>query len=234
MKTVGLIGGTGWPATRDYYSLLNQLTQARLGRLHGLALRVWSFDFQALLDSGEAAPDAMHAAFGEAALGLQRAGAQVLALASNTGHLFLRDVLSPLQQGPSLVHIAVACAQAMARAGVQRAGVLATRRALDGGVFDDAFGRAGIALLPPAADVAAAVDNAIFSELEHGRAGPKTTAALTAACHAWSGQGVTQVLLGCTEIRPALFAGTPAADGLILWDSTLLHCAAIVDAALAG
>ncbi len=226
--TVGLIGGTGWPGTRDYYVLLNQLAQQRLGGMHGLEQRVWSFNFQALLDSTAGEQGALEAAFGQAARGLQQSGAQLLALASNTGHLYLREVV---QTGLPVVHIATVCAQAMAAAGVTRAGVLATQRALKGGVFDAAFKVQGIQLAAPADDVSAAVDQAIFTELEQGQAGPLTRDALTRACLGWASAGVRDVLLGCTEIRPQLLTGVAGAAGLRLWDSTLLHCTAIVDAA---
>lgn len=229
MKTVGIVGGTGWPGTRDYYALLNQLAQQRLGGMHGLEQRVWSFDFQALLDRTGADQAAMEDAFAHAARGLQSAGAQLVALASNTGHLYLRGVLT---LGLPVVHIATACAKAMAASGVARAGVLATQRAWRGGVFDAAFSAAGIQLVPPAAGGAADVDKAIFTELEQGRAGPITRDAISHACQHWAAAGISDVLLGCTEIRPELLADVPAAAGLRLWDSTLLHCMAIVDAAL--
>ncbi len=31
MKTIGLIGGTSWVSTIDYYKLMNQLTNEKLG-----------------------------------------------------------------------------------------------------------------------------------------------------------------------------------------------------------
>lgn len=231
MRTVGLIGGTGWPGTRDYYVLLNQLAQARLGGLHGLDLRVWSFDFGGLLARCGNDMSAMEAAFGAAARGLKSAGAQVLALASNTGHMYLREVHDA---GLPVIHIAEACAAAMAAASVTRAGVLATRRALRGGVFDPAFAAASVQMAPPDDAVVDTVDEAIFSELEHGRIGPLAQAALAGACTAWAAGGVRDVLLGCTEIRPAVMAGVPVAAGLTFWDSTEIHCTAIIEAALAG
>lgn len=230
MRTVGLIGGTGWPATRDYYVLLNQLTQRRLGGVHGLELRLWSFDFQALLARGEDTPGGFDAAFAEAGGRLRDAGAELLALASNTGHLFLGGLSAT---GLPLVHIAPACAGAMSAAGVSRAGVLATRRALAGLVFRSGFDAAGIALVPPPPALAQAVDEAIFTELEQGQPGPLIASALARACSAWRAEGLEHVLLGCTEIRPPLLAFLPEAHGLRLWDSTLLHCEAIVGQALA-
>ena len=38
MKCIGLIGGTSWPSTIEYYRLLNQLVNERLGGFHSAKL----------------------------------------------------------------------------------------------------------------------------------------------------------------------------------------------------
>ncbi len=247
MQVIGLIGGTGWPATRDYYDTINRLVQQRRGRLHGANLRLWSFDFQALLDVAEQ-PGALDRHFADAALGLKNSGAQLLAVASNTGHLYLQGVLSA--QLP-VVHIAEACAfELVAHSddwdkrdkpdkGGKRVGILATQRACAGGVFNASFQSAGITPCYLDEPLAAQLDEAIFSELETGTAGPKTRRALLGAAAFFTRQDITDILLGCTELRPGVLppeltanmAGGP--PPLRFWDSTGIHCAAIVDAALA-
>lgn len=235
MQVIGLIGGTGWPATRDYYDTINRLVQQRRGRLHGADLRLWSFDFQALLDVADQ-PGALDRHFANAALGLKNSGAQLLAVASNTGHLYLRGVLSA--QLP-VVHIAEACAIELANSQVKRVGILATQRACAGGVFNASFHSAHIAPCYLDEPLAALLDEAIFSELETGTAGPKTRQALLGAAAFFTRQGITDILLGCTELRPGVLppewvensaGGQPPVR---FWDSTAIHCAAVVDAALA-
>ena len=119
MRVIGLIGGTGWPATRDYYELINRITQERLGGLHGADLRLWSFDFQKLMDVVEQ-PGAIDAYFSKAAAALEQSGAQVLALASNTGHLYLAGIE---QARLPLVHIGHACAQTLASHQIKQVGI---------------------------------------------------------------------------------------------------------------
>jgi aspartate racemase len=236
MQVIGLIGGTGWPATRDYYETINRLAQQRLGRLHGANLRLWSFDFQTLLDIAEQ-PGAIDLQFANAAQSLKTSGAQLLALASNTGHLYLDGVR--LAQLP-VVHIAKACASAMAAHGAQRVGILATRRACDGGVFNVSLQSAGIAPCYLDAPLAEQLEEVIFSELETAMAGPKTRRTLLAAAEFFTRQGITDILLGCTELRLSLVPAELLTKGageqppFRIWDSTDVHCAAIVDAALAS
>ena len=45
MKTLGLLGGMTWHSTVDYYRLINQGVQKRLGGSHGAELLLLSIDF---------------------------------------------------------------------------------------------------------------------------------------------------------------------------------------------
>src|SRR5581483_3378366 len=45
MRTLGLIVGTSWEATRLYYDLMNRIARDRLGGQHSAALILWSVDF---------------------------------------------------------------------------------------------------------------------------------------------------------------------------------------------
>ena len=45
MKTIGLLGGTSWPSTIDYYRILNELAQERFGGHHSADLILRSIDY---------------------------------------------------------------------------------------------------------------------------------------------------------------------------------------------
>ena len=45
MKTIGLIGGTTWLSTIDYYRIINQEVNCELGDLHSAKLLLYSIDF---------------------------------------------------------------------------------------------------------------------------------------------------------------------------------------------
>ena len=45
MKTIGLIGGLSWESSVEYYRIINQETQRRLGGLHSARCLLFSFDF---------------------------------------------------------------------------------------------------------------------------------------------------------------------------------------------
>ncbi len=45
MKVIGLLGGTSWPSTIEYYKILNKMVQARLGGFHSANLLLRSIDY---------------------------------------------------------------------------------------------------------------------------------------------------------------------------------------------
>jgi aspartate racemase len=45
MKTVGLIGGLMWPSTIDYYRLLNQKVNEKLGGVEAAHVIIYSVNF---------------------------------------------------------------------------------------------------------------------------------------------------------------------------------------------
>jgi len=56
MKTIGLIGGTSWLSTIDYYRIINQEVNLQLGGLHSAKLLLYSVDldeFKTLADAGD-------------------------------------------------------------------------------------------------------------------------------------------------------------------------------------
>ena len=46
MKTIGLIGGTSWISTVEYYKIINQLINERLGGLNSAKILLYSINFE--------------------------------------------------------------------------------------------------------------------------------------------------------------------------------------------
>jgi aspartate racemase len=93
MKTIGLIGGMSWESTVVYYRLLNEIVRARLGGLHSAELLMWSFDFHEV-EACQAAGrwDQATALMVEAARRVERGGAELLLICTNTMHKMAAEV----------------------------------------------------------------------------------------------------------------------------------------------
>jgi aspartate racemase len=53
MKTIGLVGGTSWVSTVDYYKLINEETNKRLGDLNFAKCILYSFDYNEIYQLNE-------------------------------------------------------------------------------------------------------------------------------------------------------------------------------------
>jgi aspartate racemase len=227
MKRIGLIGGTSWVSTVDYYRLLNEGVQQRLGGHHSADLVVRSLDFQPLLDRLQN-PAAIETTFAEAARDLHRAGAELLGIASNTGHKFLRriqeEALLPL------VHIGDVVGGALKRDGVTRVGVLGTSMTLTDQTLLAKFSAGHtIDLIIPAEPQRAQLDALIFGELTSNTLTDAGRQTLDDLQRSFIAQRTDAVLLACTELT---FAFSQVSPSLRLYDSTRLHCEALVSHAV--
>jgi len=51
MKTIGLLGGTGWPSTIGYYQTINELIHQRLGGYHSADILLKSIDYHNIMSN---------------------------------------------------------------------------------------------------------------------------------------------------------------------------------------
>ena len=126
MKTLGLIGGMSWESTVPYYRIINETVRERLGGLHSARLILYSVDFHAIerLQHTGAWDDAGRM-LADAARSLEAAGAQGLALCTNTMHRVAPAIEAAVAL--PLLHIADPTAAAIHRAGLKTVGLLGTR-----------------------------------------------------------------------------------------------------------
>jgi aspartate racemase len=94
MKTLGLVGGTGWVSTLEYYRLLNEGVKGRLGSHEAARCVVYSFNFGDLMRAKERDPEQtkVRSMVVDAALRLASIGVDGLMLCANTLHWFADSV----------------------------------------------------------------------------------------------------------------------------------------------
>ena len=98
MKTIGLIGGMSWESTRLYYEHINRGVQQRLGGLHSARILLSSLDFAPIAAmQTEARWDEAAALLTTEALRLEKAGAEVIAMTTNTMHKCAAAVAAALR-----------------------------------------------------------------------------------------------------------------------------------------
>ncbi|EIQ9741881.1 aspartate/glutamate racemase family protein [Escherichia coli] len=217
MKTIGLLGGMSWESTIPYYRLINEGIKQRLGGLHSAQVLLHSVDFHEIEECQRRGEwDKTGDILAEAALGLQRAGAEGIVLCTNTMHK-VADAIESRCTLPFL-HIADATGRAITGAGMTRVALLGTRYTMEQDFYrgrlteqlrytmeqDFYRGRLteqfSINCLIPEADERAKINQIIFEELCLGQFTEASRAYYAQVIARLAEQGAQGVIFGCTEI----------------------------------
>jgi aspartate racemase len=229
LKTIGLIGGLSWESSAEYYRMINEAVKQRLGGLHSAQTLMFSFDFAAIERLQHAGDwDAATERMIDAARRLERGGADLLIICSNTMHRMANEVQAAVSI--PLMHIADPTAEQIKAAGIQRIGLLGTRYTMEQdfyrGRLTDVHGLDVI--VPDAAD-RQIVNRIIYEELVLGIIKPDSKAEYLRVVNQLVAQGAEGVILGCTEIGLLI---KQADCPVPAFDTTEIHALAAVAAAL--
>jgi aspartate racemase len=229
VKTIGLIGGMSWESTVPYYRIINQTVKARLGGLHSAKLVLYSVDFaeiERLQHAGDW--DRAGAALADVARALERAGADMLVLCTNTMHKVARAIDAAVSI--PLLHIADCTATRMTADGHRSVGLLGTRFTMEESFYKDRLrDRFGLEVLVPEAADRALVHRIIYDELCLGQVLPASRGELLRILDGLVARGADAVILGCTELSMLVSPGDRAVP---LFDTTDIHARAAADAAI--
>jgi len=229
MKTIGLVGGMTWHSTVDYYRLINENVQRRLGGSASARCILYSVEFGEFEELQEAGDwDRLTALMVDAAIRCETAGADLLVICANTMHRTAEAVAAAL--AIPLLHIADAAAAEIHRTQVKTVGLLGTRYTMEQDFYRKRLEtKHGLRVLVPDDKERTRIHDIIYSELGHGIIKDSSRAEYLEIIERLRDRGAEGVILGCTEI-PLLVKGgdTP----VTLYDTTALHAKAAVDAAL--
>ncbi len=211
-RAVGVIGGMGPDATVDFFAKLVAASHAALG---GAAARDQDH-LRVLINNDPTVPDRNAAIAGSGpspaprlaamARGLVAAGAELLVMPCNGAHAFAEAVREAAPEVPFLSLIDTTVDATLARLAtlaclpeLRAVGLLATDGTLAARLYHDAFERAEVRALAPAADDQRALMAAIY-DLKSGRADDTTRAAVRAVTERLAAAGAAAVIAACTEV----------------------------------
>ncbi len=230
MRTIGLIGGMSWQSSADYYRLVNEAVAERLGGFHSAKTLMASVDFAEVEDMQrrEAWDEAAQLLL-ETGRGLERAGAELIILCTNTMHRVADELEDGL--GVPFLHIADPTGTAIRAAGIDTVGLLGTRFTMEQAFYVDRLSeRHGVTAIVPDEAGRKRVHDVIYEELVHGRVEPESRTAFAEIIGELVERGARGIVLGCTEI--GLLVGPDDAE-VPVFDTTRLHAEAAVDLSLA-
>lgn len=229
MLRIGMIGGMSWESTAEYYRLINQMVRERLGGLHSADCLVRSVDFAPIGElQAEGLWEEAGAALAAAAVDLERGGAELLVLCTNTMH----KVAAEIQRAVDIpfINLIDATAEAVTATGTTTVGLLGTAFTMEQDFYREGLAAHGLHVLIPDAGERAAVHRIIYEELCLGIVSDASRDEYRRIINALALRGAEGVILGCTEIE--LLISHRDVD-VPVYPTTSIHARAAVDAALA-
>lgn len=228
MKMIGLLGGMSWESSIEYERMINEGVRARLGGLHSADLVVRSYDF-AEIEALQAAGDWDEAGrrLAADAVALERAGAEIIVLCTNTMHVVAPAIEAALSV--EFLHLADTTAQAVVAAEVSTVALLGTRYTMEQDFYRGRLENHGLQVLVPDEPDRTMVHDVIYGELVQGVINPVSKANYLQAIDRLVERGATGVIAGCTEIE--LLVGADDVD-VAYFPTTRLHAEAAVSLAL--
>lgn len=228
MKTIGIVGGTTWLSTIDYYRLLNQAVNERLGGVSSAKIILNSLNFEEIKQLVEKYNwDGIAGILIPAAISVANAGADCMVLAANTMHRVADEVSSAINI--PLIHIGEATAAAVAARGITNVALLGTRYTMQLDFYKDKLAVQGISTIIPSAEDIECINASIFNEMGKGIFTPAAKQRYLEIIDKLIQQGAQGVILGCTEI-PILIKQEDCS--VPTFDTTAIHVQAIINYAL--
>jgi aspartate racemase len=227
--SIGLVGGMSWESSLQYYRLLNQRVEERLGGLHSARLVLSSVEFAELTALQEAERwDDVAALLAQAARGVEAAGADLLLMCTTAFHTVADQVEAAVSI--PFVHLADVVAQACTARGLSTVGLLGTSFTMQRPFFVDRLASHGLRIVVPDERHHDTINQIIYGELVHGKVLDTSRAAVVKVIDELWDTGAQGVILGCTELELLV---KQADSEIPVFPCTTLHVEAALDRALA-
>ncbi|MFL9482256.1 aspartate/glutamate racemase family protein [Chitinophagaceae bacterium LWZ2-11] len=224
MKILGLVGGTSWVSTAEYYKLINEGVNKHLGDLNFSKCIIYSFNYQEIKNNNDANNWAKTLSMiADASKHLIKSGAEAIVLCANTMHLIADDLQKEITV--PIIHIADETAKAITAKGIRKIALLGTKFTMEKDFFTKRLKNYNIETIIPEADERDFIHYTIFEELGRGLITAETKKKYLEIINDLIKKGAEGVILGCTEI-PLLIQQEDVE--VPVFDTTLIHSQAAV------
>jgi aspartate racemase len=229
MKTIGLIAGMSWESSLEYYRIINETANQKLGSLHSARVLMYSFDFEDIQKlQHEQRWDEATKLIIIAARKLEQAGADFLVMCTNTMHKVAPTVEKSVNI--PLLHIADSTAEQIKADALKKVGLLGTRFTMEDDFYKERLtAKHAIEVIIPNDADRKIVHDIIYHELCIGETKQTSKERLKRIIEDLVAEGAKGIILGCTEL--SLLIKQEDAN-VPIFDSTTIHATAAVEFAL--
>lgn len=203
MKTLGMIGGTSWHSTIEYYKGINEGVGERIGTQGNPPLIIHSINIELMREQNK---QKINAKYLDVSKKLQQAGAEAIIICANTPHMAYPYVQPRI--GIPMLHIAEATGQEAEKHGLETLGLLGNKPTMTGRFIPDVLKeKFSIETVIPDNEHLDQAHFYVSKELTQGIFSPEAKAFFLEQMDALRTKGAEGIILGCTEL-PILFKDT--------------------------
>ena len=220
MKTIGLIGGMSYSSTIIYYEQLNKLSNDHFDNLTTPKIILNSLNFsliEALQHEGKW--DELGHMLNKEAKTLEQAGAEVLALCTNTMHKVSDAMLDNVSI--PFVHIAESTAKQIINDGFKKPALLATKFTMEDDFYISKLTNYSLSPIIPTDESREILHSVIYDELCFNVKTDLSRDKFINIALEVQNNGADSVILGCTEVGMLLNTENVK---LPVYDTVKVHC----------
>lgn len=229
-KTIGMIGGIAPASTVDYYQRIISRFQDRTGLREYPSIIINSINMTHMMNLiSNDQLDELVDYLSEEIFVLEKAGAKVVFMASNTPHLVYDQLAQRVKtKMVSIVDSTISYAQSK---GYSRLGLIGTITTMESDFYQDGFESVGMEIITPMPDERKYIHKIYMEELARGRFMPETKSRLLSIATRMYNEGqIEGLILGGTELP--LILKTSDMEDIELLNTTKIHVERIMDAVI--
>lgn len=228
MKTIGLIGGMSYSSTIIYYDLLNKYSNEHFGDLTTPKILLSSVNFSIIDElQHQGNWEDLGSLLNKEARSLEQAGAEVLALCTNTMHKVTKEMLANVSI--PFIHIAEAAAKKIAKDQFKKPALLATKFTMEEDFYIEKLIEYGLEPIIPKKESRDTLHTIIYGELCFNVTTEESRDKFIAISQEVENAGADSVILGCTEVGMLL---NDENINLPVYDTVKVHCKEIFNSIL--
>jgi len=222
MKKVGLVGGISWVSTIDYYKLINEGVNSKLGGLQFAECLIYSLNFG---DIQEKSWQNAYEILLNACLSLKKSGVDAIVLCANTAHMYADELEK--ETGLPLIHIGTETAKAITDQKIKNIGLLGTQFTMEMDFYKDRLKSFGLnVIIPEKQETRDYIQYILKEELGRGIITAEAKQNYIEIANELISLGAEGIIFGCTEI-PLLIDQSDFS--VPVFDTTKIHSDAIVN-----
>lgn len=204
MKILGLIGGTSWHSTVEYYRGINEKVIEKVGTASNPELILYSIDIDIMRSRDW---DRINAKYLDVSQRLEEAGAEAILICANTPHMTY-DYVQP-KIGIEVLHIADAIGRKAQHLGLKNLALFGNKPTITGSFIPDVLKeKYNIHTLLPDAEAIEKSNDFVSTELTQGVFSNEAVAFYQEQIRTLKLAGADGAILGCTEL-PILLKDLP-------------------------